>query len=308
MQELEVELMHANFEPVSSTPKAKDIWLNADWKGYFDFSTTITAKYLDEKDDAKWVSNHVNDESTQIKSLDKNKTTDWIHNDEVMNPNQLVNDPEDKNMSIDSSDNIEDELQRSSEDDNRKSLSSSQKQKEDVNNKIILRAIRRFYQSIYKDDNVMHIRKRFRNVTSAEFYQGIEDLLKTYILPNKDDMSTIQVSPTWLDDTHEDFWSLAVFLFRFIGFKPKDNLKYNKDIEQKGQQMQSCLYNYSHPKMLKILDLSEFQILFEYAYTFHLDEILDDNKTLRVNKRTYRLVFDRMHELLQRRVAKQQAN
>ena len=44
---------------------------------------------------------------------------------------------------------------------------------------------------------------------------------------------------------------LAIFMLRFIGFKPKDKHKYNKDIEAKGFMVQSWLYSYSNAKLAK---------------------------------------------------------
>ena len=197
----------------------------------------------------------------------------------------------------------------------RKSLPSSQKQKDDVNNKIILRSIRRFYHNLYKEDNIMHVRRRFGNVKSTEFYERIKKLVQTHMLPNILSSSVLNecsyvlnndTKLTLLDDTHENHKSLVIFLFRFIGFKPKDKVKYSDNIEQKGQEIQSCMYNYSHPKMLKILEIPEFHVIFKYVYDFHLDSMFEDDMTLKSNKKSYRAAFDKMNKALLMRSARQQ--
>ena len=181
----------------------------------------------------------------------------------------------------------------------RNKLKSCQKQKDDINNKTILRSIRRFYLNLYKYHNPRHIRKRFKNVSSSELYKGIRDLLQTYIMPNVLSSNFLnEYSYISVNDENEDFKSLVIFLFRFIGFKPKDKVKYSDDIEQKGQKIQSCIYNYSHPKMLKILEIPEFHFIFKYAYDFHLDSILNNDMTLQSSRRKFRTAFDRMNNSL----------
>ena len=195
---------------------------------------------------------------------------------------------------------------------NRRFLSYNQKQKDDVNNKAILRSIRRFYHNLYKKENTLHVKRRFGNVKSAEFYERIKKLVQTHMLPNilstaLNECSYVLNNDTklsLLDDTHENLKSLVIFLFRFIGFKPKDKVKYSDDIEQKGQEIQSCMYNYSHPKMLKILEIPEFYFIFKYVYDFELDLMLKDDMTLQSNKKIYRAAFDKMNKSLLMRSAR----
>ena len=59
-------------------------------------------------------------------------------------------------------------------------LNTKQKKREDVVNKTILRAIRRFYLKLFKSENLKLVRKRFRNVKSYEFYEAIRKLIKKH--------------------------------------------------------------------------------------------------------------------------------
>ena len=64
-------------------------------------------------------------------------------------------------------------------------------------------------------------------------------------------MPTYSGRSNW-DFVNKDLNSLIVFLLRFIGLKPKDNKKYDDEDEIIGEQIQSWMYNYSHPKFIKI--------------------------------------------------------
>ena len=83
-----------------------------------------------------------------------------------------------------------------------------------------------------------------------------------------------------LDNNFEGPSDLAVFMLRFIGFKPKDKLKYNKSIEAKGFLIQSWLYSYSKPKLDKALDFFEFRVLFQYVYYCCIESILKEDSAL----------------------------
>ena len=125
---------------------------------------------------------------------------------------------------------------------NRRFLSYNQKQKDDVHNKVILRSIQRFYHNLYKEDNIMHVRRRFGNVKSAEFYERIKKLVQIHMLPNILSSNFLNecsyalnndTKLTLLDDICENFKSLTIFLFRFIGFKAKDKLNTVKTSSKK---------------------------------------------------------------------------
>ena len=189
----------------------------------------------------------------------------------------------------------------------RKFLTIFQKQRDDVMNKTMLRAIRRFYSNLFKRDNSRIIRKRFRNATSDEFIIAIKDLIKKYILPNVNTMlNEMNRSSSDLDylsrllehDDSEELNNLAVFLMRFIGFKPKDCTKYGRDIEAKGEQIQSCMYSYSYPKFLDICNINELKIIFKCTFMYHLEKILKEDKTLLIKRKEYMTAFKNFDKLL----------
>ena len=107
----------------------------------------------------------------------------------------------------------------------------------------------------------MLLNKRYKNVRSNVFYAAIEKMVKKHIYAhikfnsntNNRLFPALQSSdqPNWRS-VNNDLYNLVVFLFRFIGLKSKDNKKYEDEVEAKGEQIQSWLYRYSHPKFVKI--------------------------------------------------------
>ena len=45
---------------------------------------------------------------------------------------------------------------------------------------------------------------------------------------------------------------MAVFIFRFLGIKSKDDMRYNDEIESKGEEIQDWMYKYSHHKFRRV--------------------------------------------------------
>ena len=184
----------------------------------------------------------------------------------------------------------------------------SQKQKDDVSNRTILRSVKRFYLNLFKESNGNLKRKRFRNVKSNNFITALETMIVTHILPNiqKDSsfghqkLSSMQILLDMYQSSqfNEDFNNLVVFLFRFIGFKPKDRVRFRNETEAKGEQIQSCMYSYSHPKMIKTCEILEFKILFQYVYYYHLNSLFEKDKTLSSKREWFMDAFHNMNKLI----------
>ena len=104
--------------------------------------------------------------------------------------------------------------------------------------------------------------------------------------------------PNW-GFVNKELDSLIIFLFRFIGFKPKDKKKFGDEDEMKGEQIQSWMYNYSHPKFIKIWSIPEFRTIFNYIYSFHLERILEEDSTLANWRNEYWEAFRNLHNKLQ---------
>ena len=143
-------------------------------------------------------------------------------------------------------------------------LTHMEKKREDVVYKTIIRSVRRFYLKLFKDENPLLIRKRFRNVKSAVFYEAIKKMINRHInvqissnLDTKNSLHT-NASSDQLSWSHinKDLDTLIVFMFRFIGFKPKDKKKYGVEDEAIGKQVQSWMYNYSYPKFIQIWSIT----------------------------------------------------
>ena len=147
--------------------------------------------------------------------------------------------------------------------------------------------------------------KRYTNIYSAEFVAALNKILSHKILPEiMSDINSCSSNSQYtrysfnvseLENNFEGPSDLAVFMLRFIGFKPKDKLKYNKSIEAKGFLIQSWLYSYSKPKLDKALDLFEFRVLFQYVYYCCIESILKEDSALSKNMEEYSETFKRIN-------------
>ena len=182
-------------------------------------------------------------------------------------------------------------------------LSAEEKTREMIVNKAVLRAIRRSYLKFFKNENRKLVRRRYTNVYSEEFVAALNKIIVHKVLPEIQsdvdsqnskysfELSELNHDPTWPSD-------LAIFLYRFIGFESKDERKYNKNIELKGDLIQNWLYRYSNLKLDKLFDVLEFRVLFQYVYYFHFDFILEKDATLSSNTEEYSKAFDRINNLI----------
>ena len=294
----ELDENESNFLPVCSTPKATQASNTNDYKYTFYFSSGNEQKERKNK----------GDKSIEEIIVEPKIITD-IHVSSVHEQNDNIDDK--KCYVKRNSESLEEimpiEVKNEESIEEREFLATFQKQRDDVVNKTMLRAIRRFYSNLFKRDNITIIRKRFRNATSDEFIIAIKDMIKKYILPN---LSTMLNKMNWNSsdlgylsrlleqDDSEELNNLAVFLLRFIGFKPKDCAKYGRDIETKGEQIQSCMYSYSHPKLLSIRNINELKIIFKWAFMFHLEKIFVEDTTLFIKRKEYMTAFKNFDRLL----------
>ena len=182
-------------------------------------------------------------------------------------------------------------------------LSVEERKREVIVNKIVLRAIRRFYLSIFKSENQKLVQRRYTNVYSEEFVSALNKIIIHKVLPDIQSDVNSKISKYSFDLSemnHDTTWpsDLTIFLFRFIGFKSKDEIKYNKNIELKGDLIQNWLYHYSNFKLDKLLDILEFRVLFQYAYYFHFDSMLKKDTTLSTNTEEYSKAFNRVNSLI----------
>ena len=237
--------------PIWSTPKGEYITRATTNENRFRFNHK-----LDLNKDLLWFEQqntadrkHLKNQLVEETSLTDNKANQEFH---FENEHKFIN-PCVQNENLDKSYDRDEHLNQ------------KQKKRDDVVNKTILRAIRRFYLKLFKRENPKLVRKRFRNVRSNVFYEAIQKMVKKHIAPqlNSDSHIINKLSYTPLSNTqncgneHNKFYSLIVFLFRFIGFKSKDNRKYRNEDEERGQQIQSWMYNYSNPKFIKVWSIEK---------------------------------------------------
>ena len=104
-------------------------------------------------------------------------------------------------------------------------------------NKIVVRSIRRFFMKMFKAENPKLVNGRFRTFKGCLFVAAIKKMIQLHGIANGKEGNA--------DD-------LAVFVFRLLGIKSKDKKKYSNDIESKGEQVQDCMYKYSHHKFKRV--------------------------------------------------------
>ena len=144
---------------------------------------------------------------------------------------------------------------------------------------------------------------------SNVFYTAIEKMIIKHINPKMsslDSNANRKLPPVFTSHNkpnssfvNKELDSLIVFLFRFIGFKPKYKKKFEDEDEIKGEQIQSWMYNYSHPKFSKIWSIPQFRIIFNYIYSFHLERMLEEDSTLANWRNEYLEAFRNLHNKLQ---------
>ena len=149
---------------------------------------------------------------------------------------------------------------------------------------------------------------RFANVKSSEFFEALWNLINKNILSRlKSELKSTKnvltnskyaFNLSELNEHQIDWAGLTIFMFRFIGFKPKDHVKYNKVIEAKGDLIQTWMYNYSQPKLKKLSKLIEFKILYQFAYFNHLDSMFETDSLLSSNRDEHLTAFKRINNVI----------
>ena len=147
------------------------------------------------------------------------------------------------------------------------------------------------------------VKRRYTNVSSDEFVAALQEIVSNKVLEEiRPDLST-KNSKYWYDLTNIEqntdiSLDLARFLYRFIGLKSKDNIKYSESIEFKGELAQSSLYSYSNTKLIKLWRIMEFKVLYQYAYYFHLNSIFENENWLSDNSEEYLRSFNKINNII----------
>ena len=149
--------------------------------------------------------------------------------------------------------------------------------REDVIHKTMIRAVKRFYTKLFKQENPKLFRKRIVNVRVFEILDALEKMCETYI-------------------GSECSATMAEFLLKFLGLKPKNVMQYSFSADKRAEIAISCMYNYSYGKFVKLCKVREFWLLFEHLYENHLDLVFEaEKKTLKLHNDVYREAFQNLY-------------
>ena len=157
------------------------------------------------------------------------------------------------------------------------------------------------------------LNRRYTNVYSSEFIVALEEIVKHQILPdflsetnNHTDSINSQhlFESIDLQHTYDEPTDFAIFLLRFIGLKSNDKTKYNKNIEDKGDLIQSWMYHYSSKNFAELFTVFEFKVLFQHAYNCHLESMLQNDYTLSYNYEEYSATFKRLSNRISTEIQK----
>lgn len=149
--------------------------------------------------------------------------------------------------------------------------------REDVIHKTMIRAVKRFYTKLFKQEFPKLFRKRIINVRVFEILDALEKMCETYI-------------------GSECSASIAEFLLKFLGLKPKNIMQYSFSADKRAEIAISCMYNYSYGKFAKLCKVREFCLLFEHLYENHLDVVFEaEKKTLKLHNGVYRGAFQNLY-------------
>ena len=165
----------------------------------------------------------------------------------------------------------------------RASKNESLATREDVVNKTILRWLKRFYlRKLYELGKNINRRNFKKNPT-----REIIDTLK--------ETSMTLFGASWVND------NLIHFLLIILRLKPNKKITFDKDVEEKGLKVASCMYKYSNLKFSELFAIKELKFLFNFMIDNFYDEVIELEKTIKANQskyeetiQTYKAKFDTM--------------
>ena len=183
----EIEEIVMNSRPVCSTPKG--ICINS---------------VIEDGIFTSWLNANVNDLEA---NSDRNRHT---HFQKDIVAQEILQAPEEQKEDISEPSTpksfIQDNLISQTDENNRnceqRCLSVEERKREVIVNKIVLRAIRRFYLSIFKSENQKLVKRRYTNVYSEEFVAALNKIIIHKVLPDKLNI--------WIEYNIERDWEIDV--------------------------------------------------------------------------------------------------
>lgn len=154
--------------------------------------------------------------------------------------------------------------------------------REDVVHKTMIRAVKRFYLKLFKQQNIKLFRKRIVNSRVQDILKALSKMCETFSgTENPDD--------------------LAEFLLKFLALKPKNYMQYSFASEKNAELAITCMYNYSYGKFAKLCTVKEFSLLFVNLYENHSEEVFEaEKKTLKLHSEIYARAFQSLYSKCKR--------
>ena len=141
----------------------------------------------------------------------------------------------------------------------------------DVVNKTILRCIKRFFLKIFRKNNVELTKRRYSQLKSSLIFQAMKAMWKQVF------------------GDIENLDKVSQFIMIISSIKPANTYPFDKDIEEKANDVVSWLYRYSNKKLAKILKHEEFKQIALHVIDNHYGEIINEtNNTIAKNVILYK--------------------
>lgn len=146
--------------------------------------------------------------------------------------------------------------------------------RKDVVNKTILRCLRRFMTSRYRE--VADEFFKTNNHKSKWYFQSIEKFVDLEFSEYSSERKKLQ------------YYLGSIIYPKFVN---KNHLRAAEMDEEEGQILYECMYKYSHTRLLKIIEFKPIHIIYKYFLKNALEKILDTEPAIIKNKETYEKCF-----------------
>ena len=128
----------------------------------------------------------------------------------------------------------------------------------DVVNKTILRSVKRFLLTKFRENNPKLRRTRYSQCRAATIYQATKDMCKELFgdIPQLSEISQ--------------------FVMVFMALKAKTRYPFDRKIQCGAEEALSCLYSYSNYKFEKLICNPEFKFIALNLLDYHNDKVFQD--------------------------------
>ena len=144
--------------------------------------------------------------------------------------------------------------------------------RQDVVNKTLLRAVKRFYSIKFKSFQKSMVNERLTNAKTSDMLDVLDKFWQQQLQDSKFKINYRQ---------------MAEFMMLFLDIKPQSTYKFDNSILAKAEQALDCIKRYSSQKFRKIQQIRELRILIIHIHSYDIDEFFSRSKTMEINFSRY---------------------